>query len=227
MAKILTKKVKVRVRASHTFTFCHNLAEKVEVWQALTWTFTFLVGTFAIFGELSHFSLLGGTSSILRTFLGGTNQKKHPVQWNTQNNEYYFDVDKMRGSNGKFLLTQHSAVMRKSCSWLMFSFALIYFLTQVKCTFLRTWIVRAWCQRAGYHAPGWGVLLFEKLWICVKPNSKPGWGGQVVGCESSSPPCSRRRSRRGLSGRGTSWSLSGSWTTLTRSQHGLLLLLAA
>ena len=28
---------------------------------------------------LGHFFLLGGTSSILRTFLGGTIQKKHPV----------------------------------------------------------------------------------------------------------------------------------------------------
>ena len=44
MAKILTKKVKVRVRASHTFTFCCNLAEKIKDWQALAWTFTFLVG---------------------------------------------------------------------------------------------------------------------------------------------------------------------------------------
>ena len=74
--------MKVQVRVCHTFTFCHNLAEKVEVWQALTWTFTFLVGTFAIFGELSNFSLLGRTSSILKTFLGGTSQKNHPVQTN-------------------------------------------------------------------------------------------------------------------------------------------------
>ena len=29
----------------------------------------------AIFGELSDFSLLGGTSSILGTFLGGTSEK--------------------------------------------------------------------------------------------------------------------------------------------------------
>ena len=29
--------------------------------------------------NLSHFSPLGGTSSILRTFLGGTSQKRHPV----------------------------------------------------------------------------------------------------------------------------------------------------
>ena len=36
-------------------------------------------GFFATFGELSHFSLLGGTSSILRTFLGGTSEKTHPV----------------------------------------------------------------------------------------------------------------------------------------------------
>ena len=55
MAKILTKKVKVRVRVCHTITFCWNLAEEIKVWRALTWTFTFLVGIFAIFGELTHF----------------------------------------------------------------------------------------------------------------------------------------------------------------------------
>ena len=49
--------------------------------KTLTWTFTFLEGIFAISSELSHFSLLGGTSSILRTFLGGTSQKNHPVHW--------------------------------------------------------------------------------------------------------------------------------------------------
>ena len=79
MAQILTEKVKVQVRVCHTFTFCCNLAEEIKVWRALTWTFTFLVRICAIFGELSHFSLLGGTSSILRTFLGGTSQNKHPV----------------------------------------------------------------------------------------------------------------------------------------------------
>ena len=31
---------------------------------------------------LGHFFLLGGTSSILRTFLGGTSQKNHPVLQN-------------------------------------------------------------------------------------------------------------------------------------------------
>ena len=53
----------------------------MKVSQALTWTFPFLVVFFAILGEFSHFSLLGGTSSILRTFLGGTSQKSHPVWW--------------------------------------------------------------------------------------------------------------------------------------------------
>ena len=38
-------------------------------------TFVFLVGIFVIFDELSHFSLLGGTSSIFTTFLGGTSEK--------------------------------------------------------------------------------------------------------------------------------------------------------
>ena len=41
----------------------------------LCWKKCVLGGT----SVLSHFSLLGGTSSILRTFLGGTSQKKHPV----------------------------------------------------------------------------------------------------------------------------------------------------
>ena len=82
MAKILTKKVKVQVRAGQTLIFLALSQQKVKVWQTLTWTFTFLVGIFAILGELSSFSLLGGTSSILRTFLGGTSEKTHPV-WYT------------------------------------------------------------------------------------------------------------------------------------------------
>ena len=86
MAKILTKKVKVQLRVYPAFTLCCKLAEKIKVWQALTWTFTFLIGIFAIFGKLRHFSLLGGTSSILRTFLGGTSEEIHPVysrSWHT------------------------------------------------------------------------------------------------------------------------------------------------
>ena len=43
--------------------------------------FHFFSWDIAIFGELSHFSLLGVTSSILRTFLGGTSQKTHPVEF--------------------------------------------------------------------------------------------------------------------------------------------------
>ena len=55
--------------------FCCNLAEEIKVWRTLTRIFTFLVGIFAIFSELSHFFLLGGTSSILRTLLGGTSKR--------------------------------------------------------------------------------------------------------------------------------------------------------
>ena len=77
-SNISTKKVKVQVRACHTPNFVANLQQKVKVSQMLTWTFTFLVGIFAISSELSNFSLLGGTSSILRTFLGGTSKKKPP-----------------------------------------------------------------------------------------------------------------------------------------------------
>ena len=79
MAKIPTKKVKVQVRACQTLIFSAKLQHKVKAGQTLSWTFTFLVGIFAIFGKLSHFSLLGGTSSILKTSLGGTSQKNHPV----------------------------------------------------------------------------------------------------------------------------------------------------
>ena len=79
MAKIPTKKVKVHVKVCQTFTFCCDRARKIKVWLALTWTFTFLVRIFAIFYELSNFSLLGGTSSILRISLGGTSEKTHRV----------------------------------------------------------------------------------------------------------------------------------------------------
>ena len=45
--------------------------------------FHFFSRDIAMFGELSNLfseiSVLGGTSSILRTFLGGTSQKRHPV----------------------------------------------------------------------------------------------------------------------------------------------------
>ena len=41
--------------------------------------FHFFSRDISLSGELCHFSLLGGTSSILRTFLGGTSKKKHPV----------------------------------------------------------------------------------------------------------------------------------------------------
>ena len=41
--------------------------------------FHFFSRDIAIVGELSHFSLSGWTSSILRTFLGGTSEKTHPV----------------------------------------------------------------------------------------------------------------------------------------------------
>ena len=78
-SNISTKKVKVQVRACQTPNFVAKLQQKVKVSQTLTWTFTFLVGIFAISSELSNFSLLGGTSSILRTFLGGTSEKTHPV----------------------------------------------------------------------------------------------------------------------------------------------------
>ena len=75
-SNISTKKVKVQARACN---FVAKLQQKVKISQTLTWTFTFLAGFFAISSELSNFSLLGGTSSILRTFLGRPSQKNHPV----------------------------------------------------------------------------------------------------------------------------------------------------
>ena len=45
----------------------------------------------AIFDELSNFSVLGGTSSILRTFLGRTSQKKHPVYHDDDDDDYEDD----------------------------------------------------------------------------------------------------------------------------------------
>ena len=81
LAKILTKRVKVQVRAGQTLISLALSQENVKVWQTLTWTFTFLVGIFAILGEISSFSLLGGTSSMLRTFLGGTSEKTHTTMY--------------------------------------------------------------------------------------------------------------------------------------------------
>ena len=63
MAIIPTKKVKVQVRACMSLIFSAKLQYKVKAGQTLSWTFTFLVGIFAIIGELSHFLLLGETSS--------------------------------------------------------------------------------------------------------------------------------------------------------------------
>ena len=68
--KFSTKKVKVYIYVCQTFTFCCNLADKIKIWQALTGTYRDI----AIFSELYNFSLLGGTSSILRDM-----SKNHPV----------------------------------------------------------------------------------------------------------------------------------------------------
>ena len=79
MAKLHTKKNESPGQSLSALHFMLKLSIKMKVSQALSWTFTFLVGIFAIFVELSNLSLLCGTSSILRTFLGGTSQKRHPV----------------------------------------------------------------------------------------------------------------------------------------------------
>ena len=72
---ISTKKSESPSQSLSDFNFSAKLQQKVKVSQTLTWTFTFLAGIFAISSELSNFSLLGGTSSILKTFLGGTGKK--------------------------------------------------------------------------------------------------------------------------------------------------------
>ena len=84
LAKILLKKWKSKSESAIPLNFSAKLHQKVKVWKTLTWTCTFSEGFFASFGKLSHFSLLGGTSSILRTFLGGTSQKRHPVSHTTK-----------------------------------------------------------------------------------------------------------------------------------------------
>ena len=101
-----------------------------------------------------------------------------------------------------FIISKRPTQKLKSCNTFIFSFKLIHFLTQVRCISLRTWLsVQEQCQQAECCAPG--------------------SGGQGAG-RLSSPPCSARTSRTGLSGRRTSWSLSGSWTTFAQSLCWLL-----
>ena len=56
----------------------------MNVWPESDMDFHFLEGIFTISGELSNFSILGGTSSVLRIFLGGTSEKIHPVVFNVK-----------------------------------------------------------------------------------------------------------------------------------------------
>ena len=118
MAKIPNRKVKVQVRVCQIFTFCCNLAEGIMDWQTLTWTFTFFSRDTAVFGRLSHFSLLGGTGSILRFFLGGTSTKIHPVQSSCEDKEKRFicvyfpklDIKSLRPVHIRTWLSTHSRV---------------------------------------------------------------------------------------------------------------------
>ena len=54
---------------------------------------------------LSHFLLLGGTSSILRTFRGGTSRKKHPVvsQCTRENNLYFYPLRQFYNTHTVFV----------------------------------------------------------------------------------------------------------------------------
>ena len=49
------------------------------IWTTVLENFLFMCLGWAGTSVLGHFFLLGGTSSILRIFLGGTSKKKHPV----------------------------------------------------------------------------------------------------------------------------------------------------
>ena len=62
--------MKVQVRACQTPNFVAKLQQKVEVSQTLTWTFTFLVGIFAISSELSHFFSIGWDQFHTQNFSG-------------------------------------------------------------------------------------------------------------------------------------------------------------
>ena len=77
--KTLLKKWKSKSEFVKPSLFTVTWQEFFYVWQAVTWTFTFLVGILLSLVNVVIFSLLGGTSSILRTFLGGTSEKNHPV----------------------------------------------------------------------------------------------------------------------------------------------------
>ena len=91
------------------------------MWQALTWTFTFLVGILLSSVNLAISSLLGGTSSILRSFLGGTSEKTHPV--------YYFPGEEFSLISAQAYI---SHVVRVDCSmdgWMVRSQMLVAALT--------------------------------------------------------------------------------------------------
>ena len=79
MAKNPPEKVKVQVRVCQTFTFTVTWQELFLCVAGCDFDFHFLVGILQSSVNLVIFSLLGGTSSILKTFLAGTSQKRHPV----------------------------------------------------------------------------------------------------------------------------------------------------
>ena len=83
----------MRWASLHSLTILTNDPQRSVTTETAEWTVNFyeeklFVKNSVIFcvlggtSVLSHFFLLGGTSSILRTFLGGTSQKKHPVYFN-------------------------------------------------------------------------------------------------------------------------------------------------
>ena len=78
---------------------CNQSSEQIK--------FTHLGGT----SVLSHFLLLGGTSSILRTFRGGTSRKKHPV--------YVYDTvaQKISTCIARNADNQIKAGMLRYCHW--------------------------------------------------------------------------------------------------------------
>ena len=93
---ISTKKVKVQLRACQIFILLCQVTAESE--GPTDYDSYFLVGIFAIFGELSHSSLTGGTSSIHRTFWAGP-VKKHTLVSGTWAEWYRNIVDDTRQSH--------------------------------------------------------------------------------------------------------------------------------
>ena len=112
VAKNPPEKVKVQVRVCQTFTFTVTWQELFLCVAGCDFDFHFLVGILQSSVNLVIFSLLGGTSSILRTFLGGTSEKTHPVSrfWRI------FDIYVEDASNSKYIKDGSNSIYIKDAS---------------------------------------------------------------------------------------------------------------